>query len=158
MDQNLSLFWRGLLSTAGTQSGFEWDVWFLDFNDRPIAYVLVMKYKETAFIAKTSFDERYKKLYPGIYIVNVAIRDIFHQGQVRTVDFLTNLPFETRWKPFCVRRIELLMCRKEIIPTMLASILMSTFAGKLLDTATSVCQALSPRFHRMIVHRVTPYG
>jgi CelD/BcsL family acetyltransferase involved in cellulose biosynthesis len=72
-------------------------VWFLVLNGAPIAYVIVLEINGVAYLAKTSFDDRYHRLSPGEYVLNTAIRSLFDSGRVCRIDFMTGLPFMKRW-------------------------------------------------------------
>jgi hypothetical protein len=119
VDQDLLMVWNGSQQTTETDPSFNWNVWFLDLNDQTLAYALVFQYKEVAFIVKTSYDERYKKLYPGIFIVNEAIRELFGRGQVKKIDFLTDLPFMETWTSLSLPRVGAIMSRKNILQTII---------------------------------------
>lgn len=79
---------------------FKCSAWFLNFNRKPAAYTLVVKYKGTAFIVKTSFDKKFAKSYVGKYVNTIAIRDMFHDGQTKTIDFMAAYPFMSFWTPY----------------------------------------------------------
>jgi hypothetical protein len=75
------------------------DVFFLELNEKPIAYVIVCKINGMAYIVKTSYDDRYFNLYPGQYVQNTAIRSLFDGKQVSRIDFMTELPYHEKWTP-----------------------------------------------------------
>jgi len=127
VDPDLSIFWRGAQYTSRTESDFNWRVWFLELNDQTLAYSMVLEYKETAFIVKTSYDERYKRLQPGIYINNVAIRELFEKGKVRKIDWLTDLPFHRNWTSLCLPRVRVTMSRKGILSHIMAHVMASEY-------------------------------
>jgi len=114
IDPDLLIIWKGSHNTATTQPDFKWSVWFLELNDRPLAYTLVLQYKGVAFFMKTSYDERHKRCSPGMYVLNAAIRGLFNKREVRNIDFLTDLPFERTWASLCLPRVRVMMSRKGI--------------------------------------------
>lgn len=124
MDQDLLMIWKGLQYTARTEPDFKWSVWFLELNDQTLAYTLVLQYKEEAFIVKTSYDERYKKFYPGIYVNNAAICELFNKRQVRNIDLLADLPFHRTWTSICLPRVRVMIARKGV-----SSIIMRASTG-----------------------------
>ena len=92
-DEDLLMIWRGSQFVARTKTDFKCSVWLLQINHETAAYSFVIKHKGTAFITKTSYDNRYRKFYVGKYINHIAIRDMFNEGQIKTIDFMTALPF-----------------------------------------------------------------
>lgn len=78
-------------------SDFRCSAWFLTFNQKPAAYTLAIRYKGTGFIVKTAYDKKYSKTYVGKYINHVAIRDMFKEGGIRTIDFMAAYPFMSFW-------------------------------------------------------------
>lgn len=96
-DVQLFQLWEGSSLAIRTCPSFKRSVWFLELNGHAIAYSLVIQYKGTAYIAKTSYDNQYREFYPGIYAINGAVRDLFNCGRVKTIDFMTNLPFVKKW-------------------------------------------------------------
>ncbi len=114
-DQDLLMAWNGSQYTTRTEPSFNWSFWFLDLNNQTLAYALVFQYKEVAFIVKTSYDERYKKFYPGIFVINAAIRELFGRRQVKKIDFVTDLPFMETWTSLSLPRIGVIMSRRNIL-------------------------------------------
>jgi len=112
IDPDLFMIWKGSQYTARTQPDFKWSIWFLELNDQPLAYTLVLQYKGMAFLMKTSYDERFKRFSPGMYILNTAIRELFHKREVRNIDFLTDFPFERTWTSMCLPRVRVMMSPK----------------------------------------------
>ena len=105
----LGLFWDAASTAYRTYSGFKFFVWLLELNGNPIAYCIGCQYKETAYLVKTSFDDKWRTLFPGIYIMNLAIRDFFRNGDVKAISFMTNLPFTETWASLYAPRIKVLM-------------------------------------------------
>jgi hypothetical protein len=101
VDKALLWDWDSSLSVARTNPDFKFKIWFLELNDQAIAYDSVIEYKGTAFFLKTSYAEKYRQLYPGIFICNILIADQFRRQEVETIDFLTNLPYMKRWNVIC---------------------------------------------------------
>ena len=122
VDQDLLMICKAAQYTARTEPDFKWSVWFLEFNDQPLAYTLVLQYKKVAFIMKTSYNQRYKRYYPGIYILNEVIRELFRKREVRTIDFLTDLPFHRTWTSTCLPRVRVVMSQKGASSIILSAI------------------------------------
>ena len=114
-DEDLLMVWNGSQHASKSEPNFNWSVWFLELNNQTLAYALVFQYKEVAFIVKTSYDERYRKFYPGIFIINAAIRELFGRRQVKKIDFLTDLPFMETWTSLSLPRIGVIMSQKNIL-------------------------------------------
>lgn len=95
--EQLLMALEGSKIIGGDISDFKCSVWLLHFNHKPAAYTLAFRYKGTGYIIKTSYDKKYTKSYVGKYINNVAIRDIFNEGYVKTIDFMAAYPFMSFW-------------------------------------------------------------
>ena len=98
-DEDLLMIWEGTQITAKTKTDFKGSVWFLQINQETVAYAFVIKYKDTAFIAKTSYNNKYRKFYVGKYVMHTAIRDLFNEDKIKAIDFMTELPFMSFWNP-----------------------------------------------------------
>jgi hypothetical protein len=108
-DRDLLIFLEGSQHMVEIEPGFKWDVWFLELNNQAIAYSLFIEYKGVSYCVKTSYDRRYKRLYPGIYVINAAICEFFNKRQIRKIDFLTDLPFQGTWTSLCSPRVRIMM-------------------------------------------------
>lgn len=64
------------------------------FNSVPIAHLFGIAYESRYYALKTSYDESYKELSPGVVLFNYALQDIF-QSKLKEFDFLG---VESRWK------------------------------------------------------------
>jgi len=115
IDQDLLVIWNGALRTTQTVPDFNWKIWFLEAGEKTLAYAMIFIYRETAFIVKTSYDERYKRFYPGIFVINEAIRDLLNERQVKRIDFLTDLPFMKTWTSLSLPRVGLVMSKRSML-------------------------------------------
>jgi hypothetical protein len=70
---------------------------FLELNGTAIAHSIFLEYNGHAYLYKTSFDDRYRKLGPGIYTINAVLRELMSRPEVKVIDFVTDLPFEHQW-------------------------------------------------------------
>jgi hypothetical protein len=118
VDRDLLNIWAGSSLAIRSCPDFKRSVWFLELNDHAIAYTLVIEYKGTAYVAKTSYKYQYRKLSPGIYINNVMVRDLFNSDRIKTIDFTTNLPFYKYWTSRRLLRVRLFL-RKGFLPNLL---------------------------------------
>jgi hypothetical protein len=125
IDSDLMMIWNGAQYMAQNEPDFKWSVWFLELNDQKLAHILIFQYQNVAYFAKTSYDERYKKFAPGLYVQNAAIRDLFNKSQVRRIDFLTALPYHETWTSLCLPRVRIIMSHKSVLPTMIKFALLS---------------------------------
>lgn len=107
------------------EPSFKWDVWFLELDNQAIAYGLFIEYKGVSYCVKTSYDRRYKRLYPGIYVINAALCEFFNKHQIREIDFLTDLPFHETWTPLCSPRVKIVMARSSVLLSMAKFALLS---------------------------------
>jgi hypothetical protein len=111
LDSDLADFWEMASMAFKEYDGFKLLVWLLELNGVSIAYSVGCQYKGTAYLVKTSFDDRWRKLSPGIYINALAIRDLFRSGEVKAISFMTNLTFHERWTSLYLPRIKVSMWR-----------------------------------------------
>jgi Acetyltransferase (GNAT) domain len=107
IDKDLLWIWNASLQAAKTNPNFKCKIWFLELDNQTIAYHLVIEYKATVFITKTSFAEKYRNLSPGIFLHQAIITEQFKKKEAKTIDFLTNLPFMKTWNPNCCPRATL---------------------------------------------------
>ncbi len=115
VDRDLLMVLKGSLATSERIQDFIWSVYFLELENHPIAYALVFEYKKVAYIVKTTYDKNYKSIYPGIFIVNAAIRELFIQNSVKYIDFLTDLSFMDTWTPLVSPQVGVVISRKNIL-------------------------------------------
>ena len=107
--EEILMAWKGSQIVAQTKTDFKCSAWFLLINGEAVAYTYVIKYKGTGLIHKTSYIERYKKFYVGKYIVNVAICDMFNEGQIKTIDFMGDFAFMSFWTSFSKNYVKVMM-------------------------------------------------
>jgi hypothetical protein len=119
-DEDLVAFIEASKRAAAIEPAFKWKVWFLEFNSQTVAYLLVLQYRGVAYLTKTSYDQQYKGFYPGQYLRKIAICKLFNERQVKTIDFLTDLPHHLTWTPVCKRRVRITMA-KGVIPILTQS-------------------------------------
>jgi hypothetical protein len=98
---------------------FETKVWFLEVKGQTIAYLLIIFYKGTAFFVKTSYDARFKAISPGKFLMHETIREMHINGNVKKIDFITNLPIVQIWKPLCNSRTTLIIKKNMYFSTIL---------------------------------------
>jgi hypothetical protein len=110
-DTGMESVLRGVQSNCQGESFFESEVWTLELNDVPMAYVLVMKRNKTVFFAKTSYDSRFKELSPGLFLMNDLIERVFKNMTAEKIDFISNMPFTQVWKPLVRNRITFTILR-----------------------------------------------
>lgn len=108
VDETLSLLWAGLQCASRTVSSLKWRVWFLELNDRMVAYALLIRFKDVAFAVKTSYDREFARFGPGTYIMNAAIRSVFEEGASK-VDFISDIPLTRTWTLLHLRRMNFTM-------------------------------------------------
>jgi CelD/BcsL family acetyltransferase involved in cellulose biosynthesis len=99
----------GLQCAREASSALEWSAYFLELNDRTIAYALTVEYKSVATMLRTSYDRRYASLGPGIYVMNAAIRGILEDGSIKTIDFVSDHAFCGTWTYLRMGRVRAAM-------------------------------------------------
>jgi hypothetical protein len=96
-DTHIPLFCNASIAISKNEPNFEWMVYFLELDKKAIAYSIVLRYKETAFIGKITYDERYRRFYPGIFLINSILKEEFNLRKVKTIDFQTDMQFMDTW-------------------------------------------------------------
>jgi hypothetical protein len=112
VDLELFKIWEGIKEVDGKVPDFKWKVWFLKVDGELASYALALQFKNVGYIVKTSFNEKFRSFYPGIYIANVAVKDFFEGAVVDKIDYQTNLPFMETWRPMVYPRVRAMMGRK----------------------------------------------
>ena len=124
-DPDLMIIWNGAQYVVKNGFNIKWSAWFLELDGQELAYVLALQYKNVAYFAKTTYDERYERLAPGVYLVNAVIRELFDKCQIRKIDFLTDLPFMQTWTSLCLPRIRITMSRMSVLTALIKFALLS---------------------------------
>jgi hypothetical protein len=113
-EEDLHVKIQGSIHASASEPSFKCSVCFLELNGQTIAYALIMEYGKLAYCAKTSFAEEYRRLSPGVFVVNESIHALCDQGQVREMDFLTDLPFHKRWPCTIAMRVRVVVSRSSL--------------------------------------------
>jgi len=124
---------RAAQQVAKIEPSFKWNVWFLEFKGKALSYILEIEFKDVAYLVQTSYDEQYKKLYPGIAIQNAAIQEIFNRTQNKYIDFLSDFPFHQIWTNKCLSRVKVQLT-KGTVPIMLQFMNNISFVRRSLST------------------------
>lgn len=131
---------RSVIEAAGQQSkiteNFEWGSWFLELEGKNVAYTLVIKYKQVSYFVKTSYDEQFKKFYPGIVIQNFAIHQQFIE-QNEHIDFLSDLSYLKEWTNDCLPRISIQLT-KGAMHSMIHCLLKNRIIAKVISIYSNV--------------------
>ncbi len=136
MDLDLEITWKGAGYVSRAIPDFKRTVWFLELDSCPIAYAIVLHYKRTATIDKTSYDSRYKSFYPGTYLINTVLRNLFNSGHVKDIDFITDMPVMNTWTDLRRGRVRTLSGRG-ILPKAIISLYMNKQIRRLLNEIAS---------------------
>jgi hypothetical protein len=122
VDPSIRFIFDGCIRTSLMQSNFNWGVALLQLNKKPLAYSLFLEHNGHAYICKTSFDERYRKHGPGIYINYVVVRELMNRANIDVIDFMTNLPFEHKWASETIQVNRLRLWQKGVAPFLFRNI------------------------------------
>ena len=120
VDVDLLTFIESSKRATTIEPAFKWRVWLLELNCQTIAYYLVLQYKGVAYFTKTSYDQKYKMFCPGQCLRKAIICQLFNEREVKTIDFLTDLPHHLPWTPICKGRVRITLT-KGVIPTLVQS-------------------------------------
>lgn len=96
-DPSIKFILDGCVRASLLDSKFDWGVAVLNLNRRPIAYSLFVELNGHAYVCKTSFNQRYRRQGPGIYVNYSVIRELLNKSNIRIIDFMTNLTFSHKW-------------------------------------------------------------
>lgn len=97
---------------------FKLNISYLELDGKAIAYCTAIEYCDVAFIVKTSYDKQYKKFYPGIFIQNALIRELFNSGKIKQIDFLSDLSYLRTWSNECILRNGIILANGILPATM----------------------------------------
>jgi hypothetical protein len=97
LNPHILVLLNGCIQTSLTVPAFNWGVAILELNGTAIAHSMFLEYNGYAYIYRTSFDDRYRRLGPGIYTINAVVRELMSKTEVKVIDFVTDLPFEHQW-------------------------------------------------------------
>jgi len=122
-DPTLSFIFNGCLQTSLADSSFDWGVGLLELEGKTIAYCLFLTHNGHAYVCKTSFDNRYRKYSPGIYVNHAVVRELMNRANVKVIDFMTDLPFSHKWASEVVPVVRFRMSRRSVAPLLLRRIL-----------------------------------
>jgi hypothetical protein len=114
LDENLLMILKASQRVRKNELNFNWSIWFLDLENLTLAYCLVLAFKNIAFFVKTSYDSRYKNLYPGIYLLNEIIHEHFGK-ETKKINYMNILPFYQTWTHIHQFRTRIIMT-KGLIP------------------------------------------
>ena len=103
-DWDLSHFLCGIQRNNKNDSFFESKIWFLELNNVPISYQVIMIRDRTAYFIKTSYDSRFAEISPGIFLINDLVERVFREQTVDKISFVSNQPFVEDWKPMVRKR------------------------------------------------------
>ena len=148
-DTGLLKLWDGAQRASKEIPGFRWRVWFLELSNRMVAYALFFRYKDTEFAAKTSYDEEFAKCGVGIYLMNVAIREIFEEAQAKMIDFVSDAAFTRTWTYSRTRRINFLITSRKGVPRIIASCLWHWALGPKLHSVWGLGERFPSIFSRL---------
>jgi hypothetical protein len=97
LDPNILFLLNGCEQLSLTVPAFNWGVAFLELNGTAIAHVIFPEYDGHAYSYRSSFDDRYRKYSPGIYIHHAVVRELMSRPEVKVIDFVTDLQFSHKW-------------------------------------------------------------
>jgi len=118
-DWGIEFALRGAQRGRSGEGFFDSELCFLEVNDVPIAYVLVLKHNQIVFFAKTSYDQRFGGVSPGIFLLNDLIEKVFQEGSMEKIDFYTALPFMQLWKPKIKKRVTINIEKRSFLSNIL---------------------------------------
>jgi hypothetical protein len=131
VDPDIQVICNASAVAARKESDFEWRVYFLELDKTAIAYSIVLRYKNTAFIAKITNNERYRRFYPGIYLINAILKEEFTLRKVSLVDFETDMEFMDTWTRICHSRFRALVS-KDLLPFVIQSLLLNNSIARII--------------------------
>lgn len=80
------------------------DFFALELGESPVAYWLFVMHRSKAYAFYTSYDHRFSSRSPGGVLLYLALEELFKEGRVSEVDFITSYPYLKRWTELKRRR------------------------------------------------------
>ncbi len=114
-DLGLECIINGAQVNRNCKASFESEVWILNINEIPTAYVIAVKRNKTLFLLKTSFDLRFKEFWPGKFLMNNLIERVFINKIFDNIDLISNLHFVHTWKPLVKKRTTVKLSRNSLL-------------------------------------------
>jgi hypothetical protein len=96
-DESLIILLDALDNFSEIEPIFKRKIWFLELNGQYIAYCLEFIFNDISFLVKTSYNNNFRDLYPGIFLMNKIIKNNFDEKEVTKIDFITSLDFMKTW-------------------------------------------------------------
>lgn len=88
-------FWEDLIALMAREGWL--DLHTLSLDGMPIAFALVLRYGETAYLLQTSYDLEYKAFSPGLLVILECAKALFSDGDPpRRLDFLSSASYLVR--------------------------------------------------------------
>ena len=110
-DSHLPIIWDTSKILYSNGIKFKHYTIILEINNAAVAYVLVLVYKKTVLLCKTSYKKSYSNLSPGVFVWNAAVRAAFDEQGITDIDFQTDLPFLRLWSNNRKARVRVLIAR-----------------------------------------------
>jgi hypothetical protein len=115
---------------------YTWNLYSLKLNNKYIAYLLSIDYKDVVYMWKTSYDDKYKKLSPGVFVINTVLEEKF-SGEHKIVNWMTSLPVTDKWSKNVFRRVNLFNTTNHV-DLILIKIINNRIIKLILNTITSL--------------------
>ena len=91
------------LSLARIFSEKGWcEVRVLEIDDRPVAGILSLMYRDKVYTLKTSYDMEFSAVSPGMAVFRSLIEDSYSRG-IKEMDFVGKKKFTELWSPYTRR-------------------------------------------------------
>jgi hypothetical protein len=132
-DQDLVMIWNISREILKNDKNYSWEIYYLVLNNIPISYVLIIYYKDTAILLKTSYHDNYKYVSPGKFIIHESIKNLFNSGNVRKIDFLTGIPISKIWATNTEPRKKIILSKHYGIPSTIEYLTNETVLSKILS-------------------------
>ncbi|MCK5023751.1 MAG: GNAT family N-acetyltransferase, partial [Candidatus Aenigmarchaeota archaeon] len=115
-DEHYPMVWNASKLTKEQSLNYHWILYFLELNNTAISFAIVLQYKDTSVMLKTTFDDRYKELSPGTVIMNAVIRDQFEEKETSTIEMMTDLDVVNKWDHIRLPRSRIILSNNRLLP------------------------------------------
>ncbi|MFC1645691.1 GNAT family N-acetyltransferase [Candidatus Omnitrophota bacterium] len=92
-------FYRNIISEWGRAKKL--DISILKQNDRPIAFAVRVKHKETCYALETAYDQDYYVYSPGLVVNSVLLERLFEENSVKKYELGQVNESKNRWSQNC---------------------------------------------------------
>ena len=108
-------FFRELIQLTSSKGWL--DLHLLILDDNPVAFLVLLRFRDTIYAMQSAYDPDFSKASPGVYLISKVLEDtLTHPGGEIWFDFLTNYDYLARFADCTGARVKILGFPKGVRP------------------------------------------